>query len=47
VLYQEEDQTVRPLLGLAIRRVRVVVLWRWLDEVMHKVRTRHRQEGEK
>jgi hypothetical protein len=26
VLYQEEDQTVRPLLGLAIRRVRVVGL---------------------
>ena len=47
VLDQEEDQTVRPLLGLAIRRVRVVVLWRWLDEVMNKVRTRHRQEGEK
>jgi hypothetical protein len=46
VLDQEEDQTVRPLLGLAIRRVRVIGLWMWLDEVMHQVGTRHRQEGE-
>ena len=46
MLYQEEDQTVRPLQGLASRRVRVVVLWMLLDEVMHEVGTRHGQEGE-
>src|SRR5215467_5655567 len=27
-------------------RVSIVVLWRWLDEVMHKVGARHRQEGQ-
>jgi len=44
VLYQEENQTVRPLLGLASMRVMVVVLRRLLDEVMHKVGARHAQE---
>ena len=46
VLHQKQDQTVRPLLGLAGMRVSIVVLWRWLDEVMHKVGTRRRQEGQ-
>ena len=46
MLQQEEDQTVRPWLGLAIMRVRVAVLWMLLEEVMHQVRTRHRQEGQ-
>jgi len=46
MLYQEESQTVRPLPGLAIMRVLVVVLRRLLNEVMHKVGTRHCQEGE-
>jgi hypothetical protein len=46
MLYQEESQTVRPLPGLAIMRVLVIVLWRLFDEVMHKVGARHCQEGE-
>jgi hypothetical protein len=45
MLYQEENQTVRPLLSLAIVRVMIVVLWILLDEMMHKVGTRHRQES--
>ena len=45
MLYQEENQTVRPLLGLASMRVMVVVLRRLLDEVMHKVGARYGQEG--
>jgi len=46
MLDQEEDQTVRPLLGLAIPRVMVVGLRMVLEEMMHPVGARHRQEGE-
>jgi hypothetical protein len=46
MLDQEEDQTIRPLLGLALMRGMAVVLGMLLDEVMHQVGTRHRQEGE-
>ena len=45
-MYQEEDQTIRPLLGLVIMRVMIIVLWRLLNEMMHTVRARHRQEDE-
>jgi hypothetical protein len=47
MLDQEEHQTVKPWLGLALMRVMVVGLGMLLEEMMDTVRTRHRQEGKK
>jgi hypothetical protein len=46
MLYREEDQTVRPLLGLALMRVMVVGLWMVLKKMMDQVGARHHHEGE-
>jgi hypothetical protein len=41
MLYQEENQTVRPLLGLVMLRMMIVVLWRLFNEMMYTVGARH------
>ena len=46
MLYREKDQTARPLLGLALMRVMVVVLGMGLKEMMDQVGARHHHEGE-